>query len=73
MKQENKNMPEKLIEELKELMSYWNKLGDKYYKQHKGEISPDLKTLWREKSNGYYKCAERLRGTLIKCGINLEE
>lgn len=64
-------MKKELIEELKKLVVDWNKLGDKYYRIYKREISSDLKTFWLEKSNVHYKCAERLREKLLKHGINV--
>lgn len=66
-------MPEKLIEELKELMSYWNKLGDKYTVMSDNTDDSEEIELFREKARGNYKCAERLRGTLIKCGVDLKK
>lgn len=65
-------MEEKLIKELKKLIAKWNELGNKYIVMAKEQITTGEKNQFSEKANGYYKCGEQLRATLIKCGIDLK-
>lgn len=66
-------MEEKLIEELKKLMAKWNEFGNKHIVMAKEQITTGEKSYFSKKANGYYKCAEQLRATLLRCGVNLEK
>ena len=65
-------MSEKLIEDLKKLLSECNELGDSYYREAKAAIVMTDGYEVSGKSDAYYRCAERLRAVLLRHGINLE-